>query len=427
MELLHFSFTSYTLLLPAVLHCLATIQSILPNTLRHHGDYDEHNLRSCHAGHLNMFERHASGMETPAICSILYKSVRAPSYSLDWAAPRVRLNPMGFRLAWGLYWGRVGLYIQNPDELDPIQFFKPSIDPTPIQTCILVVFIYMTPHATTLWCSVASTAILQFVILITWQCLTDTRSHLKNKLFDQFFTSISVLEDIASSAALQFDPGLLDVVNGAIPPTTEFFKTLPSHLSSCWGVYVIVLRKAEFRPKFYVGSGTHARRGITARLRTYDRGYPLSQWVQHAVEDGYKVVHKGVLCWIPIPAAAQVPIDRLLILALEGALAFIFWTMKRRIDDYSMSHICLWNRLMLGYDGLRTHCSLKEGILRDFHLTAEQLEAQAVEKEEKRLTLKAENATNHHSKQMAEYHDEYIGQATLRVYRSRARNPGRHR
>ena len=74
-----------------------------------------------------------------------------------------------------------------------------------------------------------------------------------------------------------------------------------------------------------------------------------------------------------------------------------------------------------------SHCALNEGYRGDFDLSPEQLEAQAIEKEQKRLELKAENATNWHYKQMAENYDEYIGGAHARVAKSRALNPEMHR
>jgi hypothetical protein len=66
-----------------------------------------------------------------------------------------------------------------------------------------------------------------------------------------------------------------------------------------------------------------------------------------------------------------------------------------------------------------------EAILGDFDRSAEQLESQAIEKEQRRLVLKVENATNYHYKQREENYDEYIGRAGTRVDRSRVNNPGR--
>lgn len=100
--------------------------------------------------------------------------------------------------------------------------------------------------------------------------------------------------------------------------------------------------------------------------------------------------------------------------------------MRSRVIDYGVGHICLWDRHTLEYDGLCSHCCLNETILGDFDLTAEQLEDQAIEKEQKRLEMKAEQATNYHYKQMVDNYDEYIGEAGRRVAKSRANNPGRN-
>jgi len=272
-----------------------------------------------------------------------------------------------------------------------------------------------------------ATTILQFVTLVTWTCLSDTPFNQKNTLFARFLTSLSVLEVIASTASLNFAPGLLDVLQAAAPPTIEFFKRLPTDTLPRWGVYVIVLEKPGCRPRLYIGSGTNTIGGVRVRLRQYDDGFLLPQWVKDALDHGYTIVHKGLLCWISEPIAALGPVSRLLLVAVEAAFAYMFWAMKARTSDYGMGHICLWNRHTLEYDGLCSHPSLNEGISGDFDLSAEQIEAQAIEKEQKRLAMKAENATNHHYKQMEENYDEYIGQAGLRVAKSRAKNPGRDR
>lgn len=51
---------------------------------------------------------------------------------------------------------------------------------------------------------------------------------------------------------------------------------------------------------------------------------------------------------------------------------------------------------------------MNEVILGDFDLSAEKLETQTIEKEQKRLALKAENASHYHYKQMETNYDEYI-------------------
>jgi hypothetical protein len=264
----------------------------------------------------------------------------------------------------------------------------------------------------------------QLVLSTTWTCLCDTPSWQKNSLFARFFTSQADLEEVASTASIAFAPGLFEVLQAATPPTVEFFKTLPTDTTALrWGIYVIVFEKTGCRPIIYIGSGTNTYGGVRSRLKQYDDGFLLPRYVAKALDDGFDIVHKGLLCWIPKPTASNVPVQRLLFFALEATFTYMFWTLRARNRHYGMGHICLWDRKTLEYDECCSHCALNEGILGEFDLTPEQLEAQAIEKEEKRLVMKAENATNYHFKQMEVNYDEYIGQSNARVAKSRANNP----
>jgi len=50
-----------------------------------------------------------------------------------------------------------------------------------------------------------------------------------------------------------------------------------------------------------------------------------------------------------------------------------------------MAHICPWDdRKVLESDGSCSHCALNEGLCGNFDLTAEELEIDAVEREQKR-------------------------------------------
>ena len=188
---------------------------------------------------------------------------------------------------------------------------------------------------------------------------------------------------------------------------------------------MLVLEKAGHRPRVYIGSSTSASQGIRQRLQQYDLGILTLRYVEDAQTKGYTITHKAILCWMPKPTAAFVPVNRLLFVALEATFPYIFWA-KRTTRNYGLPHICPWNRNHSEYDGLCSHCSSNEQIDGKFDLTAEQLEAHAIEKEQKRLEMKAENATNWHYKQMANDYDKYIGGAHERVAKSRANHPQRN-
>lgn len=272
-----------------------------------------------------------------------------------------------------------------------------------------------------------TTTILELVVLAAWTCLCRTPSHHKNTLHAQFFPTHEALDTIAKAASIVFAPGLFEVLTSVTPPTIQFFKSLPrTHRDGKhWGIYLLVFEHTHHQPKVYIGSGTSTSGGVGARLKQYDDGFLLPRYVEATLHEGYHITHKGLLCWTPTPSATQVPINRLLFFALEATLAFMFWTMRQRTGYHGLTDLCLWDHDTLEYIGLCSHSALYEGILGDFDLTPEELETQAAEREKKRIALKAENATNHHYKQMVENYDEYITDANDRVYRSRANNPGR--
>ena len=216
--------------------------------------------------------------------------------------------------------------------------------------------------------SFSAPTLFQLVVLITWTCLDDTPFYQKNTLFARFITSQEVLGSIASTASLVFCPGLFEVLQAATPPDLAFFKSLPTATSKHWGIYVILLEKPGFWPKIYIGSSTNVPGGVTYRLKQHDDEILLPLWVEDALDHGYAIVHKGLLCWIPIPTAALVPVSRLLFLALEATFSYIFWGMKAKLGDYGMGHICLWDRDTMEYGGLCSHPCLNEGIQGDFEL-----------------------------------------------------------
>ncbi|EEY18532.1 conserved hypothetical protein [Verticillium alfalfae VaMs.102] len=238
------------------------------------------------------------------------------------------------------------------------------------------------------------------------------------------------LQRTAAEAGIRFPAGLLDILQSSDPPSIEYFKTLPLGPPSCWGVYALTLERPGFRPRLYVGSGTSygtpTAGGVALRFKQYDDGFLVPRFVKASLDHGFTITHKGLLCWMLRPAAAGVPVNRLFFLILEATFAYAFWAMKSRERDYSMGHVCFWNRHALDYDGCCTHCSLNEGVRASFDLNAQQLEDQAKEREQKRLILKAENNQSWHYRQMAENYAEYIEASKVRVYRSRANRPGQH-
>lgn len=177
------------------------------------------------------------------------------------------------------------------------------------------------------------------------------------------FPDEAALNQMASTIALVFAPGLLQVLQSTVPPTIEYFKTLPpcSRLDRFWAVYLLVLEKPGHKSKIYVGSGTNSKSGVWSRLQFYVRGYDLPKFVKKALDDGYHVGYKGLLCRCPIPARPLQPTVRTFFILLEAALAFVFWAMYATKGDYGVSSTCPWDRASLEHRLVQSFLSLRAG------------------------------------------------------------------
>lgn len=223
-----------------------------------------------------------------------------------------------------------------------------------------------------------ATTILQLVLLLTWTCLNMASERRKHPIFSKVLSSQVIVEQLLASASLAFAPGLFEVVQASTPPTIAWFKSLPSDDNKRWAIYLLILEKPFCRPKIYIGSGTDSKFGVHNRFIQYNRGTNLPSFVSRALKDGYGIVHKGTLCWAPIPLVVDVPVLRVLFIALEAAFSFVFWAMQSKKDNaFGMVEMCRWGRDTLEYDGLCSHSPLIEIVPGDFSLSAEELEAQA--------------------------------------------------
>jgi len=216
----------------------------------------------------------------------------------------------------------------------------------------------------------------------------------------------------------------------------SYFKTLPTNFAKQWAIYLLVLEKAGSIPKIYIGSGTDAKSGVSARLRDYDKGRNLPRWVQQALKDGYRIMSKGLLCETAIPSAGHAPLLRALFIVLEASLTFALWTVKTQTESgFGLTSLCRWGRHTLEYEGLCSHNPLKETVGRDFNLSAEELEAPgavASERNRKYNTTYMQNAraanpekTRKLSKEQYDRNPQARAQAT-RKSRDKAKTSGKY-
>lgn len=240
-----------------------------------------------------------------------------------------------------------------------------------------------------------ASSILELVIVLLWTCLSSTPSRQKYPLYSKFFPTRVALESFFSSVSLVFAPGLLEVLQASTPPTIAYFKGLPTECKSIWAIYLLVLEKQGYRPKIYIGSGTAAKHGVSSRLGQYTRGQVLPIRVEKALNDGYAIEHKGILCSTPVPSAALVPLRRLIFIIMEATFTFYFWALASTTEyGYSMADFCPWARDTLEYDGLCSHNPLYEAPAGDFSLSAEELEAIAAEVADRRASYMVDYREN---------------------------------
>ena len=285
---------------------------------------------------------------------------------------------------------------------------------------------------------------LPALVDLTWTCLIQTP--FRNGLFKQLFFEKAVLSEMASAASLDFCPGLLEAAQAASPPTTAFFKKLPPDNKERWGIYAIVLQKEGLKDCVYIGSATNARGGVRARLLQYEylgktsSKHNIPKFVRQAMGLGYSITHKRVLMSCPIPLPADRSRYRLMLVAMEATLSFLFWTIRSSSKDYGMSACCPWDIKSFTYQGLCSHNALCEYISGNFDLSAEELETLAAHIREARRQwqhsyytklkvtkpehLKAQNKaaytnyhTKSHAKELAKNHrTEAKAKASLKYY-----------
>lgn len=265
-----------------------------------------------------------------------------------------------------------------------------------------------------------ATTMTQLFILLTWMCLTTSPWKTVCTIFTTVLTSQAVIESLVVSSSIVFAPGLFDVIQSATPPTVAWFKTLPTKCKKVWGVYLLVLEKPGCRPRIYIGSGTAAERGVAQRWYQYDNYMDLPVYVELSLKEGYIIVHKGLLFWMPLPSAEDVPKLRVLFVAGEAGMTFVFRAARcKTLFYYGLSHMCPWVGQSLEWDGLCSHNSLSELPASDHDLTAEELAAAASLKHEKILQWAREAAERRYAEN-PNWHNEWRAQ-------KKAENPEEYR
>lgn len=242
----------------------------------------------------------------------------------------------------------------------------------------------------------------EYALWLCWGLLTLTDAALKNPVHDMLFPTEDVMENLLSTVT--FAPGLIESLDSATPPTITFFKSLPTTPNGLWGVYLIVLEKPGCRPQIYIGCGTDSVRGLYNRFGHYTpEGSRLPKLVLKAMTDGYRITHKGILCWASIPDSKKRFLLRSLFIILETVFSLALWAMESRTKSYGMPKFLSWPVDTLMYDGCCTHNAIHEVVAGEIEgLNADQIALKQAEADVRRKEQEKRSRQKYYARRNAE-------------------------
>ncbi|KAJ9661064.1 Heat shock protein ssb1 [Neophaeococcomyces mojaviensis] len=182
------------------------------------------------------------------------------------------------------------------------------------------------------------------------------------------------------------------------PPSFQWFLTLPSVadfdrcvLRESFVTYILCMAKPGAKPAVSTGSASRVDGGAVKRFDEYNRAATLPHYVKRFMDDGYEIVHIGLLLLFKISREIRHPIYRVWVLLSEAHYTFRFWTVYRSTDEKTMVrdaehkyvHLCPWELDKFEYLGLNSHSPLMEKP-KGLEMTLEQLQEMAARAKERR-------------------------------------------
>jgi hypothetical protein len=110
---------------------------------------------------------------------------------------------------------------------------------------------------------------------------------------------------LLSSASLVFAPRPFEVLQASTPPTVSYFKSLSTESQKKDGLYISSFSRNQVVDQRSTLGQLLILRVLIDDSRTTIKNEKLSLNVERALKDGYTIIHKGCLCWTPIPVASQ--------------------------------------------------------------------------------------------------------------------------
>ncbi len=194
-----------------------------------------------------------------------------------------------------------------------------------------------------------------------------------------------IFHQCADDLHLVFDASIQATLASNTPPLIDFFLSLSTPQRGTWGVYVLVFVDLDGKHHLYVGSGTDAISGVAKRMRQYaDKTHgTLPRFVRQGYDNGFELLHMGILCSTNLPHPTQVPRARLLFLCLEAAFTCMFYSAFYTVMEPLWSHMMPWTRDLVTWSPLNSHLPFTEGVGDSLNLTPQQLQTLAVIRKEK--------------------------------------------
>ncbi|KAJ0339643.1 hypothetical protein COL922a_004190 [Colletotrichum nupharicola] len=222
-------------------------------------------------------------------------------------------------------------------------------------------------------------------------------------IWGYFAPNIKTFEAICGQHPLKFTDNMYEVLMAKRPPTLDFFRTLPKPNKSnpVWGVYTILMEKANHPAKLYVGSGTNADHGVVTRLRDYKRETLLPQLVLKALQEGYSISHAGLLCWYAMPKPGQAPIARLRVITVKATMAFVFFAGRPCKMDVLWDDMLPWTRDEVSWQPLCTQTAFLEKPPGDLDMSEEELESYNTQRRERALVQMKINSREYEDREKA--------------------------
>lgn len=199
-----------------------------------------------------------------------------------------------------------------------------------------------------------------------------------NPDFKIAFSDRSDFDSITDTCKLSLSSEAASMLSSSGPPRYKDFLKLPAPRRSTWAVYVVCVESDDGHQAVYVGSGTHAEKGVLNRVQSYTNpaSSVLPRHVGIAFKRGHRLAHVGIICSIDLPSPGLVPRARGLILAAETYSSIVFFAIFPMITDSWVDHLQLWSRdnVAIDWAPLCSHLALSEGIRGDLQITSEELE-----------------------------------------------------